>query len=64
VDVVGITVIAAVNGTLATQFSWARNAYAFAIPIGLWVGYRTTLQVAVTEVAPSSARELSSEGNS
>jgi hypothetical protein len=64
VDVVGITVLAAVNGTLATQFSWARNAYAFAIPIGLWVGYRTTLQVAVTEVAPSSARELSSEGNS
>jgi hypothetical protein len=50
VDVAGIAVLAAVNGFLAARFPWAHNAFAFAIPIGLWVGYRVASQVAVTEV--------------
>lgn len=64
VDVVGMAVLAALQVVLATQFSWARNAYAFAIPIGLWVGYRAASQVAVTEVPASTARELTSQENS
>jgi hypothetical protein len=61
VDLLGIAVIGLVQGWLATQFAWARNPYAFAIPIGLWIGYRTTLQVAVEEVPADAAAELTDE---
>jgi hypothetical protein len=55
VDVAGIAVIAVLQAALAAQFSWARNKWVFAVPIGLWVGYRTTTQVAVSEVSASAA---------
>ena len=60
VDVAGIAVLAVMSGLLATQFSWGRNGYAFAIPIGLWVGYRLSTQVAVAEV-PADAAEMTGE---
>ena len=50
VDVAGIAVLAALHAYLAAQFPWLHNPYAFAVPIGLWVGYRLTRQVAVAEV--------------
>jgi hypothetical protein len=50
VDVAGIAVLAALHAYLAAQFPSLKNAYAFAIPIGLWIGYRLTFQVAVAEV--------------
>jgi hypothetical protein len=59
VDVVGIVVLAAIQVFLATRFPWARNKYVFAIPIALWVGYRTTTQIAVEEV-PAPAEQRSS----
>jgi hypothetical protein len=57
VDVAGIAVIAAIQVYLAIHFPWARNPYVFAVPIGLWVFYRTTLQVAVSEVPASEIPE-------
>ena len=51
-----------IHGYLALT-SPERNGYAFAIPIGLWVGYRVALQVAVTEVPASAAQETESEGS-
>jgi hypothetical protein len=53
VDVAGIVVIAAIQVALAVRFPWMRNKFAFAIPIALWVGYRTTTRVAVDEVPAS-----------
>jgi hypothetical protein len=50
VDVIGIVVIAAIQVVLSVQFPWMRNKYVFAVPIALWVFYRTTRQVAVSEV--------------
>lgn len=50
VDVVGLLVLGILSGFLAFRFPWARNGYVFALPMALWVGYRTTTQVAVEEV--------------
>jgi len=52
-DVVGIVVIAAIQVVVAVKVPWARNKWFFAIPIGLWVGYRTTTQVAIDELPAS-----------
>jgi len=54
VDVVGIIVIAAIQVALAGSYEWMRNQYVFAVPIGLWVLYRTSSQVAVSEVQPAN----------
>jgi hypothetical protein len=62
VDGVAIIAIGLIQGYLATRFSWARNAYAFAIPIGLWVGYRTTVQVSVREVPAGAVSDPGSRG--
>jgi len=62
VDVAGVIALAILNGLLATRFEWARNGFAFAIPIALWVGYRLSLQVEVTETTAIAARESTSEG--
>ena len=60
IDLAGIVALVILNGILATRFEWARNAYAFAIPIGLWVGYRTSSQLAVAEVPAPVARGTTS----
>jgi hypothetical protein len=56
VDIVGIVVIAAVQVVASIHLPWMRNKYVFAIPIALWVGYRTTLQISIEEV-PAPAME-------
>jgi hypothetical protein len=53
VDVLGIVVIAAFQVLLSARYEWMRNKYVFAIPIGFWVLYRTSSQVAVSEVPAS-----------
>jgi hypothetical protein len=58
VDVIGIVVIGALQVFVAFQVPWARNKYFFAIPIALWVFYRTTLQVAVAEVPAAETEAL------
>jgi hypothetical protein len=50
IDVIGIVVIGAIVVVLGTRYSWARGGYAFAVPIGLWVGYRVSTQIAIDEV--------------
>jgi hypothetical protein len=60
VDLVGIAVLAILEGLLAVRYPWVWNPYVFAIPIGLWVVYRVSSQVEVEEVPADAAEELAS----
>jgi len=61
VDLAGVVALGSIHGYLATQFPWLRNGVAFAIPVGLWVGYRLSTQSAVAEVPADTAQEMTGE---
>lgn len=64
VDVAGIAALVVLHALVAAHYPWAKNGYVFAIPIGLWVGYRITTQVAVSEVPASALEEMTGQGAS